>query len=288
VVRPVVGTGVTELFAHPEGNCYLPYLLREATVHFCLTKAGVEGSQKIVKLNPLLENGIDWENTLSVDMKQLGIQPEDGVRFGNLPGYAMNAANYKPVEKQFEDELYRNEREEIWFCSELKMWGKVGESEGDFRVRISQQAREARDQAMEKLKDSLGRKIQALEGRLRTAELQLEREKSEATSAKLNAGVSVFGGILKAVFGRKVGIGGTTSGSITKATSAYKQHRDVGNAQDKISGIAGERQAIEREMQEGLAEIERNYDASSIHVERETLKPRRTDVVVERVGLVWR
>ncbi len=287
-VRPVVGSGVTELFAQAEGNSYQPYLLREATVHFSLAKAGVEGSRKIVKLNPLLENGIDWENTLSVDEKQLGAQPEDGVGFGSLPGYAMNAANYKPVEKQFEDELYRNEREEIWFCSELKMWGKVGESEGDFRVRISQQAREARDQAMEKLKDSLGRKIQTLEGRLRTAELQLEREKAEATSAKLNAGVSVFGGILKAVFGRKLGLGGTTSGSITKTTSAYKQHRDVGNAQDKIEGIAGERQAIEREMQEGLAEIERNYDSSSIHVDKETLKPRRTDVMVERVGLVWR
>jgi hypothetical protein len=223
-----------------------------------------------------------------VDVKELTTQPEDGVGFGNLPSYAMNAANYKPVEKQFEDELYRNEREYIWFCPELKIWGEVGESEGDFRVRISQQAREARDQAMEKLKDSLGRKIQTLEGRLRTAELQLEREKAEATSAKLNAGVSVFGGILKAVFGRKVGIGGTTSGSITKTTSAYKQHRDVGNAQDKIVGIVGERQAIEREMQEELAEIERNYDASSIHVEKETLKPRRTDVMVERVGLAWR
>lgn len=288
VARPVVGSGVTELFAHPEGDAYQPYLLREATVHFCLTKAGIQGSRKIVKLNPLLESGIDWEHTLSVDVKELTTQPEDGVGFGNLPGYAMNAANYKPVEKQFEDELYRNEREDIWFCPELKIWGEVGESEGDFRVRISQQAREARDQAMEKLKDSLGRKIQTLEGRLRTAELQLEREKAEATSAKLNAGVSVFGGILKAVFGRKVGIGGTTSGSITKTTSAYKQHRDVGNAQDKIVGIVGERQAIEREMQEGLAEIERNYDASSIHVEKETLKPRRTDVMVERVGLAWR
>ncbi len=288
VVRPVVGSGVTELFAPAEGNCYQPYLLREATVHFSLIKAGVEGSRKIVKLNSLLENGIDWENTLGVDVKHLSAQPEDGVGFGNLPGYAMNAANYKPVENQFEDELYRNEREEIWFCPELKMWGQVGESDGAFRVRISQQARVARDQAMESLKDSLGRKIQALEGRLRTAELQLEREKAEATSANLNAGVSVLGGILKAVFGRKVGLGGTTSGSITKTTSAYKQHRDVANAQDKIQGIAGERQAIEREMQDGLAEIERNYDASSIQLEKETLKPRKTDVVVERVGLVWR
>src|SRR5690606_36920139 len=50
--RPVVGAGVTELFAAAEGDAYRPFLFREATVHFSLVKAGVEGSRKIVKVNP--------------------------------------------------------------------------------------------------------------------------------------------------------------------------------------------------------------------------------------------
>lgn len=288
VGRPAVGAGVIELFMKPDGETYQPYLLREATVHFALTKAGIEGSRKVVKLNPLLENGIDWEHGLSIDVHDLDDHPEDGVKFGSLPGYAMNAANYKPVAKQFEEELYRNEKEEIWSCPALKLWAQIGETEGDFRVRISHKAREARDLAMEKLKDALGKKISMLEGRMRTAEAQLAREKAEATSAKINAGASVMGGILKAVFGRKVGLGGTTSGSITKTTSAYKQHRDVGNAEDKIVGLQQDMDAISKEMDAGLAEIERNYDAATIGLEKETLKPRRTDVMVERVGLVWR
>jgi len=288
VARPAVGAGVIELFMRPDREMYQPYLLREATVHFALTKAGIEGSKKVVKLNPLLEKGIDWERSLSIDVHDLNDHPEDGVKFGSLPGYAMNAANYKPVEKQFEEELYREEREEIWSCPALKLWANIGESEGDFRVRISHQAREVRDQAMEKLKDSLGKKIDAIQARERAALVQLEREKAEATAAKVNAGASVMGGILKAVFGRKVGLGGTTSGSITKTTSAYKQHRDVANAEGKIAGLQQEMAAITQEMDAGLAEIERNYDAATITLEKETLKPRRTDVVVERVGLVWR
>ena len=288
IVRPAVGAGVIELFMKPDGTSYQPHLFREATVHFALTKAGIEGSKKVLKLNPLLENGIDWEHSLSIDAHDLDDHPEDGVKFGSLPGYAMNAANYKPVAKQFEEELYRTEREEIWSCPALKMWAEIGESEGDFRVRISHQAREARDQAMEKLKDALGKKISMLQGKMRTAESQLEREKAEATSAKLNAGASVMGGILKAVFGRKVGIGGTASGTITKTTSAYKQHQDVSNAQTKIQGIQKEMVVIEQELADGLAEIERNYDVSTIKLEKETLKPRRTDVMVERVGLVWK
>lgn len=288
VARPAVGAGVIELFMKPESDCYQPYLLREATVHFVLTKAGIEGSRKVIKLNPLLEKGIDWEHGSTVDVHELNDHPEDGMKFASLPGYAMNAANYKPVEKQFEEELYREEREEIWSCPALKIWANIGETEGDFRVRISHQAREVRDQAMEKLKDSLAKKISMLEGRMRTAQAQLEREKAEATAAKINAGASVMGGILKAVFGRKVGLGGTTSGSITKTTSAYKQHQDVANAEGKIQGILEEMAAVNREMDAGLAEIERNYDAANIGLEKEILKPRRTDVVVERVGLVWR
>lgn len=287
-VRPVVGNGVIERFAPTDGDLYEPFLLREATVHFNLTKGGIEGSRKVVKMNRLLEDGIDWDETIEMDAESFSDQPGQGMSFGKLPGYAMNASNYKPVAKQFEDELYRNERVEVWCCPELKTWGEVGESEGDFRIRISQKAREARDQAMEKLKDSLGKKIDMLEGRRRTAESQLAREQAEANSAKLNAGVSVLGGILKAVFGRKVGIGGTTSGSITKTTSAYKQHRDVATAESKIEAIQQDMEVIGRELEEGLAEIERNYDAATINLEKENLKPRRTDVVVERVGLVWR
>jgi hypothetical protein len=290
--RPVVATGVPEVFANIEGEIYKPYLLREATVHFLLTKANVEGSRKIVKLNPILEDTIAWEDTASVDLDSLEDAPREGIGFAELPGYAMNAKNYKQVEDDFEDDLYREEREEIWSCPSLKTWSQIGECEADFRLRISQSAREARDGELEKLRESLGKKVRTLEGRMRTAEHQLEKEKAEANSAKMNAGISLLGGILTSVFGRKSGFGAITrtrsSSTVTKATSAYKQHRDVANAETKVGGIQEEIDLIKKELDDGLAEITKSFDPSALALEKETIKPTRSDIRVERIGLLWK
>lgn len=290
--RPVVGTGVVEVFAEAEGSAYRPFLLREATVHFSLSKANVEGSRKVVKVNAILPKEIDWEETMVVEVASLREKPEEGVGFSELPGFAMNAKNYKQVEDEFKDELYRDEREEIFFCPMVKVYGRIGEEEGEFRVRVSHEAREERDEAMEKMKDAAEGKLKTLEGRLRSAEARVAKEKAEAGSAKVQAGISILGGVLRAVFGRKTGRGGFSrtgsSSAVTKATSAYKQHRDVAAAEDKVEGLLEEMEEIRKELEEELAEIKASHDPSELVVEKEVLKPTRADVKVERVGLLWR
>ncbi len=290
--RPVVGTGVLELFAEADGEEYQPYLLREATVHFSLSKANVEGSRKVVKVNPVLEKAISWDETGTVALESLREKPEEGIGFAELPGYAMNAKNYKQVEKDFEDDLYRDEREEIWSCPLLKAWGRFDEKEQDFRVRIAHEAREARDETVMKIRDSAAQKVKTIESRIRTAQLQLAKEEAEAGSAKMQAGISVLGGILKSIFGRKSGMGsiirGSGSSSVTKATSAYKQHKDVANAEAKVDGLEDEVKAINADMEKEIAAISDSYDPSKLSLEKETLKPTRADVKVERVGLLWK
>ena len=62
----------------------------------------------------------------------------------------------------------------------------------------------------------------------------------------MQAGVSVLGGILGGLFGRKSGFStsrGTTA--IGKATTAYKQHQDVANAEHaKVVGITEDIEGI--------------------------------------------
>jgi len=287
--RPLVGTGVIELFAEPEGNTYRPFLLREATVHFVHSKAGIEGSRKVVKINPILGSGIDWETTVSVDDISLMDEPAQETAFADLPGYAMNAKNYKAPEKDFEYDLYREERVEILSCPLLDAWGKIDESEADFRVRIAHEAKEKRDSAASKVRDAAAGKVRTLESRIRTAEARLSKEEAESTSAKMQAGFSVLGGLMKAIFGRKAGLGRAASGvSVNKATSAYKQHKDVANAEARIVDLQEELKAIRDTMDEALAEISETFDPLSLKLEKEILKPRRTDVKVDRVALLWK
>ena len=261
--RPAVGAGVIELFAPADGDAYKPFLLREATVHFSLSKANVEGSRKVIKINPILEKEIKWDETVDIDSGSLRNNPEDGIAFSDLPGYAMNAKNYKSVEMDFLDGLYREEREDIWFCPVLKAWGKIGEGEADFRVRIAHDAREQRDGALAKIREDAEKKMHTIESRMRTAETQLSKEEAEASSAKMQAGISVLGGILKSVFGRKAGIGGlirsSSSSAVSKATTAYKQQQDVGNMKAKIGGITEEMDLIKKALEKDLADVGESY-----------------------------
>jgi hypothetical protein len=146
-----------------------------------------------------------------------------------------------------------------------------------------------RDAAVEKVRAAATKKISALETRLRGAEVQLSKEKAEANAAKMQAGVSMLGGLLGGLLGRKAGLGTLTRGStaIGKASSAYKQHQDVANADAKVAGIAGELQTLQAEMEEEISKISGSYDPSALALETESIKPTKTDVKVGKVALLW-
>ncbi len=293
--RPVVGAGVTEIFVPVAGASddviYQPCLLREGIVHFSSAKAGVDGSRTVRLVNPITSNGIDWEKTVPPPLKldEAGNEPASAAGFAELPGFAMNAANYKQVENDFSEWLYRNERAEVFSSPSLKAWSQLGESESDFRARLVHQAHEARDAAIEKIRTATAKKVATLETRLRTAEGQLAKEKAEANAAKMQAGVSVLGGILGGLFGRKAGLGTLTRGStsVNKATRAYKQHQDVANAGAKVEGVTAEIEAIQAGLESEIAKISESFDPASLALETESLKPTRANVKVQTVALLW-
>jgi hypothetical protein len=287
--RPVVGAGIAEKFAPPAGDAaevtYRPHLLRVGTVHFASTKAGTEGSRKVRKVNAILPEGIDWDRDLPPPLKpeDLGSEPTAGAAFAELPGFAMNAANYKQVEKDYAEWLYRNERAEIFSCPALKEFSQLGESEAEFRARLSQKAREARDAAMEKIRAATNKKLDTLGGRLQTAEGTLARQKAESQSAKMQAGASILGGLLGGLLGRKRGMGSVLS----KGTSAYKQHQDVSAAEDKVEAVQAQMAEVNRQLEAELAALSQSYDPAALALETETLKPTKANVSVDSVSLLW-
>lgn len=292
--RPLVASGVTEQFVIPAGGAeditYHPHLLRDASVAFSSAKMGVDGARSVRLVNPIHASGIDWETLVPPPKpEQTGPAPAAAAGFAELPGFAMNAANYKQVGKDFAEWLYRNERAEILVCLTLKEWSKFGETEADFRARLLHQAHEARDAAADKLRSAAAKKIATLDGRMQTASHQLAREQAEATSSKMQVGASVLGTILGGLFGRKVGLGTLSRGSsaIGKATSAYKQQCDVDLAKSKITGLTDEMAAIQAELQAGIGELATTFDPAALPLESESLKPARSDLKVNQVALLW-
>jgi len=290
--RPVVGSGVNEVFAPVSGSgdgvIYQPYLLRVGKVRYSHAKSGVDESRELRFVNPILAAGIDWENPVVPPQTSVD-SPAAGAGFAELPGYAMNAANYKQVAKQFAEWMYDNHRLEVFSCPALKAWSKPGESEGEFRARLTHVAHEARDEEVAKLRATASGKIRTLETRLRTAQARVEREKAEANAAKMQAGVSVLGGLLGGLLGRKVNMTTLSRGSaaIGRTTSAYKQHQDVANANARVEDVAQEMGILQAELEAEVARIAEEYNTANLKLETETLKPTKTNIDVEQVALLW-
>jgi hypothetical protein len=295
--RPLVGPGVEEKFVphagDTEGLTYRPHLLRVGQVHFQSRKAGVEGARTVRFVNPILPVSIDWETNVPPPLKaeSLDNKPSEAISYTELPGFAMNQDGYKQVGKDFEEWLYRNERADIFYCEALDTYSELGELEPEFRARLTVKAREARDAAVAKIRDSIAKKLQAAQSRLTTAEGQLAKQKAESSGAKMQAGVSILTGVLGSLFGGKKGInlGTLTRGksAITSATGAYKQGRDVDAAEDKIESIQQEVATMQQQAEEEISRMSALFDPASVTLSTETLKPTRTDVKVNLVALLW-
>lgn len=291
--RPVVGEGVEELFVpiagDSEGVSYVPYLLRQGMVHFSSSKCGIDGSRAVRSVCPVKPRGIDWESEvkLNTPVKYLSANPVEKVAFEELPGYAMNVKNFKSVETEFVDMLYRKERLTILYSPLLKEYSQLGESEGDFRARLNQKVRELRDEEIEELKEKVMKKIDTKEGMLERAESAIDKEKSEASSAKMQAGLSIVGSIFGAFFGRKKMSMSTISRGGSSASRAFKQGKDVKRAEAKAEDIQEDIEELELELREEIRSLEEKYSSAALELEDETIKPYKKDIEVKYLGLVW-
>jgi len=286
--RPVVDPAVPERFAAlagaADGVRYRPHLLRRGRVRFALKKAGIEGEREVVSAHPILADGIDWQAPVELGRPTLGEQPQDGPGFAPLAGFAMNADNYKQVEKDFADQLYHEQRAEVFECPALDAFAELGESEAAFRARLAQRAREARDAAVEKLRDQVESKLRTLEKQRLTAEERVAREKAQADAAKVDAGVSILGSVLGSLLG---GRRRSASTAVRRSSRAFQQHRDIAAAEAKLDLVEEEIVELEKDLERQLADLEASYDPAALELETETLKPTRANVEVEQVGLLW-
>lgn len=286
--RPLVGKGVVERFVplvgNPEGVSYRPVLLREASVHFASAKAKMEGSRVLRFLNAIEPKGIAWAKEIpcAVPSSSLRQEPREGVDFDQLAGYAMNADNYKPVKKEFAEWIYRNERVSLFYSPLLKEYSKLGEGEGEFRQRLSLSARERRDEAVEKLRDKYDRKLKTKEDQLARAERAIEKEQAEATSATIQAGASVLGGLLGMLGGRK-----SRRSVLGGGARAYKQRGDVARARRRMRDLEEDLAELEAELREEVAELGHKFDSSVVELETISIKPYKKDIHIDLIALLW-
>jgi hypothetical protein len=298
--RPVLPPDIPQVFlpvrrAHgAEPISYEPRLLALGKLHFVDTRRGLNADEMLSMMMSLDAGafGIDWEEAVSLEITDddLDREPMAGGVFGDVPSEAGKSKSYTTWKKQLADHLYRSRRYRLFKAVKLGEISEAGESEREFRIRLSDRAREERDEQIEKLRSKYASKLNTLEERLRKAEQRFEREQQEAAGAKWQSMISTGATILGAVMGRRM-ISSTNVGRAATAARgvgrARKQADDVDRAREDIDTYTEKLEDMENELASEIEEIEDRFDVDALELDELMLKPRKSDIDIRHLALAW-
>jgi hypothetical protein len=295
---PVLPDGVHRFYL-PGGEAsstYEPCLIGLAEVRFIDKRTKTEAhSEELTYLLPLHDRllRVDWDDAelSDLDERDLGQEPPPEAGHGKLPKKALKARSYTSWKKSLHDHLYRNRTMELWKSATFKLESRPLESERDFRVRLSDLAREKRDEEVAKMRKRHAGKVATLEERIRKARQRVEKEKEQAGSEKLRAVISAGASLLSAFTGRKrlsyttLSKAGTAARSFTRAG---EQKQDVERAEETVEALTESLEELNAAFSAEIEALEERFDGAAEELETVALRPRKTDVEVHLVGLAWR
>lgn len=295
--KPNVPPGINEFFIPSIPSTqplhYEPKVVGIAKLHFIDAKNKIDAWQDICLAACADVDGksVHWDDGANIpDLKnklQKNYAPNS--TFGELPAGLMQEKNYAAFEKDFAKALYQNQTLAIYQTANPTIISKPGESESDFRARMALEMREKRDGLVQKLREKYAAKIAQLSDKIQRAEVKLTEKQQKAGLQKVQTLISFGSAVIGALFGR-----GLTKGTITetgtslrRATQIGKDSQDVTLAQGEIGVYQQQLHDLENQMNSEITALAVSSDAGNVKVDTTLVRPRKSDVSVEKIALVW-
>ena len=292
--RPVLSADVPQRFwpvsePPPPGAtlAYRPALVGSGRMHFVKASDDVDAWREYVALQPIHGDlpRPTWNSAMVFDTAPpLAENPHGDARFADLPGELADPKLYKSWAGVLEDRLYQTERYVGWECAQLKSRSDPGESEGDFRIRMSQLARERRDQQKEQIRAKHAKTLARAEADLAKAETKLAELKSRFWSRVWEMILRVVEVVAIKAFGGRTRKQLYTSSSGRQTMEARSRTAraeiEVEEARQKILAVKAD---CERE----VLQLDVDFEPTNLALERIEVSPRKSDIAVDQVVLAW-
>lgn len=295
-VKPVVPAGVNELYLNGSqpGATYLPRVLGIARLHFVDKAAGLDVWETRSLIAPLDDNetNVDWSQAdIGGDLQeQLSNEPPQNAQYADTPAPFLRAQNYRSWQKELVSHLYSTATLPIFHCPAVGQAVAPGNSEGDFRAKLGLALREKRDAEIEKLRKKYAPRLSTLQDQLRRAEERAERERSDLSQHKMQAAISVGTSILGALLGRKaisVSNAQRMGSAARSAGRLGKESGDVSRADENREVIEQRLSDLQNELESEVSRLRSELDPATVAIEQTSVKPRKTDIDVRAVALLW-
>jgi hypothetical protein len=266
-----------------EPQCHLEYrpaLLGEGKLHFIQAAAKIDVWQNCTVLKPIHGPLTDpvWDAALVFEqIRALVTTPARDGRFANLPAELAQEKNYRSWERELKEWLYQSERYVQWEHQPTKTSSKQEETEDEFRLRITPAARKAEQERIEREFD---------------ADIKNTKESiAKATAQAAKYKWWWFGSawrVIEVVLVRL--LGGRSRKQIVTATSTDQMNRgrrSYSEAQEDVDQLQTKLTDLQDEQSRQLAALETNFLPETISLEKVEVSPRKSDIDVGKVMLVW-
>jgi hypothetical protein len=269
-------------------------LLGSASIYFRDIKTGTNQQQNVTSIASITDNvvAVDWAQAETLDLPESDLErdPQPSASFADIPSQAGKAKSFDLWKKLFADQLYRSQELKLFRSPSLGVVSTPGESERDFRVRLSDSARQQRDEQVERLRQKLASKFTTLQDRIRRAQQSVQREKEQASASKWNTAISVGSTLLGAFLGRKTFSAGNIGRATTAARGAsrtYKESQDVSRAGENVEALEAQLADLQSQFDAESAQIAAALDPQREAFESFAVKPAKTDISVRTLVLAW-
>ncbi|AMN48367.1 hypothetical protein ACG33_14930 [Steroidobacter denitrificans] len=315
--KPVIPAGIEEYYLHgavstsapapeagaisvpaahaapPLAGTYQPRILGVARMHFVDTAAGVDAWEIRSWVAPLGADGqSDWTQAdHGTDLRdQLSPEPPEDRGHASAPAALLRPQNYVRWRKTLASHIHANSTMTLFRCPQAGASMAAGDDEGEFRARLSHLLHEKRDTKVDRLRKKYAARLTALEDQVRRANQRIERERSQLSQQKMQTVISVGTSLVGMLLGRRK-LGTTNAGRI--GTAARNAGR-IGKESDDVNRAEESREILERrltelrtELEQEIDKIKTELDPRHAQVQRIDIKPRKADIEILNLALVW-
>ncbi|MFM7684657.1 MAG: ATP-binding protein [Actinomycetota bacterium] len=286
---------LAEAGADPNGTRWEAAMLARVLLRFEDTRAGfVHDDEYEAVLFPLADQ-VDVSRAVDVDYddRDLRPQPPTGAVY-RLPAAPVKQKTlFTRIERELLYFLVRSKSVEMLTNRELKLFGRPGEAEDEFRARCEQVADQRADEETAKLRDRYESKAQALRQQLMVAEDRVEVLEVEAKGRRneelMSTAGSILGGLLGgrsrgSILGSVVGRAGAVAGRRTRTQASGKR---LDAASNKVEALQQQVDDLEQQAADEVATIDAKWRRLAADITTTPVSLKRTNAKIVHTALVW-
>jgi hypothetical protein len=270
---------------------YEAHILGLGAVNFVDDKRNVREQQNVALLiAPPSSAGVArWDQGVQLDLDDadLANPPEAGALFGEVPATTNTGKKLAALSGDLRDYLYQNMSYPLFYNPTLEIYSEPREDERAFKIRCQQAAREQRDAEVDKMAAKYESRLNSLREKLRREEIELEKDQTAHGARKQQEMLSVGDSLLSMFAGRRRKLTTALSSASQKRQMTARAKQEIEESLETIQDLNEQIAQIEREMEELSQQIAANWDATTHEIETYGVRPRKTDVKVQRVAVAW-